>query len=144
MLLDDRARALTDNFVGQWLQLRNLDAMRPSQVLFADFDEGLRAAFRRETELCFESIVREDRSVLDLLVADYTFVNDRLAKHYGMPQVRGSHFRRVDVVDEYRGGLLGQGSILTITSHPVRTSPVFRGKWILTTILGTPPPGKAR
>jgi len=144
MLLDDRARALTDNFVGQWLQLRNLDAMRPSQVLFADFDEGLREAFRRETELFFESIVREDRSVLDLLVADYTFVNDRLAKHYGMPQVRGSHFRRVDVVDEYRGGLLGQGSILTITSHPVRTSPVFRGKWILTTILGTPPPGKAR
>ena len=140
MLLDDRARALTDNFVGQWLQLRNLDAMRPSQVLFADFDEGLREAFRRETELFFESIVREDRSVLDLLVADYTFVNDRLAKHYGMPQVRGSHFRRVDVVDEYRGGLLGQGSILTITSHPVRTSPVFRGKWILTTILGTPPP----
>ena len=118
--------------------------MRPSQVLFADFDEGLREAFRRETELFFESIVREDRSVLDLLVADYTFVNDRLAKHYGMPQVRGSHFRRVDVVDEYRGGLLGQGSILTITSHPVRTSPVFRGKWMLTTILGTPPPGKAR
>ena len=140
MLLDDRARALTDNFVGQWLQLRNLDAMRPSQVLFADFDEGLREAFRRETELFFESIVREDRSVLDLLVADYTFVNDRLAKHYGMPQVRGSHFRRVDVVDEHRGGLLGQGSILTITSHPVRTSPVFRGKWILTNILGTPPP----
>ena len=94
MLLDDRARALTDNFVGQWLQLRNLDAMRPSQVLFADFDAGLREAFRRETELFFESIVREDRSVLDLLVADYTFVNDRLAKHYGMPQVRGSHFRR--------------------------------------------------
>jgi len=140
MLLDDRASALTDNFVGQWLQLRNLEAMRPSQVLFADFDEGLRAAFRRETELFFQSIVREDRSVLDLLVADYTFVNDRLAKHYGMPQVRGSHFRRVDVVDEYRGGLLGQGSILTITSHPVRTSPVFRGKWILTNILGTPPP----
>ena len=140
MLLDDRARALTDNFVGQWLQLRNLDAMRPSQVLFADFDEGLRAAFRRETELFFESIVREDRSVLDRLVADYTFVNDRLARHYGMPQVQGSHFRRVDVVDEYRGGLLGHGSILTITSHPVRTSPVFRGKWILTNILGTPPP----
>ena len=140
MLLDDRARALTDNFVGQWLQLRNLDAMRPSQVLFADFDEGLRDAFRQETELFFESIVREDRSVLDLLVANYTFVNDRLAKHYGMPQVRGSHFRRVDVADEYRGGLLGQGSILTITSHTVRTSPVFRGKWILTNLLGTPPP----
>ena len=114
--------------------------MRPSQVLFADFDEGLREAFRRETELFFEHIVREDRSVLDLLVADYTFVNDRLATHYGMPQVQGSHFRRVLVTDGQRGGLLGQGSILTITSHPVRTSPVFRGKWILTNILGTPPP----
>ena len=140
MLLDGRALALTHNFVGQWLQLRNLDSMRPSQVLFADFDDGLREAFRRETELFFESIVREDRSVLDLLVADYTFVNDRLAKHYGMAQVQGSHFRRVALTDEHRGGLLGQGSILTITSHPVRTSPVFRGKWILTNILGTPPP----
>ena len=139
MLADDRARALTDNFVGQWLQLRNLEAARPSQVLFADFDDGLRQAFRRETELFFESIVREDRSVLDLLDADYTFVNDRLARHYGIPYVQGSHFRRVPV-SGHRGGLLGQGSILTITSHPVRTSPVFRGKWILTNILGTPPP----
>ena len=139
MLADDRARALTDNFVGQWLQLRNLEAARPSQVLFADFDEGLRQAFRRETELFFESIVREDRSVLDLLDADYTFVNDRLARHYGIPHVQGSHFRRVPV-SGHRGGLLGQGSILTITSHPVRTSPVFRGRWILTNILGTPPP----
>ncbi len=139
MLADDRARALTDNFVGQWLQLRNLEAARPSQVLFADFDDGLRRAFRRETELFFESIVREDRSVLDLLDADYTFVNDRLARHYGIPHVQGSHFRRVPVSGR-RGGLLGQGSILTITSHPVRTSPVFRGKWILTNILGTPPP----
>ena len=139
MLADDRARALTDNFVGQWLQLRNLEAARPSQVLFADFDDGLRQAFRRETELFFESIVREDRSVLDLLDADYTFVNDRLARHYGIPHVQGSHFRRV-AVSGHRGGLLGQGSILTITSHPVRTSPVFRGRWILTNILGTPPP----
>ena len=139
MLADDRARALTDNFVGQWLQLRNLEAARPSQVLFADFDDGLRQAFRRETELFFESIVREDRSVLDLLGADYTFVNDRLARHYGIPHVQGSHFRRVPV-SGHRGGLLGQGSILTITSHPVRTSPVFRGRWILTNILGTPPP----
>ena len=139
MLADDRARALTDNFVGQWLQLRNLEAARPSQVLFADFDDGLRQAFRRETELFFESIVREDRSILDLLDADYTFVNDRLARHYGIPYVQGSHFRRVPV-SGHRGGLLGQGSILTITSHPVRTSPVFRGKWILTNILGTPPP----
>ncbi len=140
MLSDPRARALTDNFVGQWLQLRNLDAVRPSQVLFADFDDGLRHAFRRETELFFESIVREDRSVLELLEADYTFVNDRLATHYGIPEIRGNHFRRVAVTDQHRGGLLGQGSILTITSHPVRTSPVFRGKWILTNILGTPPP----
>ena len=139
MLADDRARALTDNFVGQWLQLRNLEAARPSQVLFADFDDGLRRAFRRETELFFESVVREDRSVLDLLDADYTFVNDRLARHYGIPHVQGSHFRRVPV-SGHRGGLLGQGSILTITSHPVRTSPVFRGRWILTNILGTPPP----
>ena len=140
MLADDRARALTANFVGQWLQLRNLESARPSQVLFADFDDGLRQAFRRETELFFESIVREDRSVLDLLAADYTFVNDRLARHYGMPHVQGSHFRRVAVTDPARGGLLGHGSILTITSHPVRTSPVFRGKWILTNLLGTPPP----
>ena len=140
MLTDPRAAALTDNFVGQWLQLRNLDAVRPSQVLFADFDDGLRYAFRRETELFFESVVREDRSVLNLLDADYTFVNERLAAHYGMPQVKGSHFRRVPVSDPHRGGVLGQGSILTITSHPVRTSPVFRGKWILTNILGTPPP----
>ena len=139
MLADERARALTDNFVGQWLQLRNLEAARPSQVLFADFDDGLRQAFRRETELFFESVVREDRSVLDLLDADYTFVNDRLARHYGIPHVQGSHFRRV-AVSGHRGGLLGQGSILTITSHPVRTSPVFRGRWILTNILGTPPP----
>ena len=139
MLADERARALTDNFVGQWLQLRNLEAARPSQVLFADFDDGLRQAFRRETELFFESIVREDRSVLDLLDADYTFVNDRLARHYGIPHVQGSHFRRV-AVSGHRGGLLGQGSVLTITSHPVRTSPVFRGRWILTNILGTPPP----
>ena len=101
MLLDGRVRALTDNVVGQWLQLRNLDSMRPSQVLFADLDDGL----------------REDRSVLDLLVADYTFVNDRLAKHYGMAEVQGSHFRRLALNDENRGGLLGQGSILTITSH---------------------------
>ncbi len=140
MLLDERSRALTDNFIGQWLQLRNLDSVRPSQVLFADFDDGLREAFRRETELFFESIVREDRSVLELLQSDYTFVNDRLAKHYGFPEIQGSHFRRIALTDPARGGLLGQGSILTITSHPVRTSPVFRGKWILTNILGTPPP----
>ncbi len=140
MLGDERARALTENFVGQWLQLRNLDSVQPSRVLFADFDDGLRLAFQRETELFFESVVREDRSVLELITADYTYVNDRLARHYGIPGIQGSHFRRVALAGGDRGGLLGHGSILTITSHPVRTSPVFRGKWILTNLLGTPPP----
>ena len=140
MLGDERARALTENFVGQWLQLRNLASVQPSRVLFADFDDGLRLAFQRETELFFESVVREDRSVLELITADYTYVNDRLARHYGIPGIQGSHFRRIALAGGDRGGLLGHGSILTITSHPVRTSPVFRGKWILTNLLGTPPP----
>jgi len=140
MLADPRSDALVGNFVGQWLQLRNLASVTPSEVLFADFDDGLRRAFRRETELLFDSILHEDRSVVDLLVADYTFVNDRLARHYGIPNVKGSHFRRVTLTDPNRRGLLGQGSILTVTSHPIRTSPVFRGKWILENILGTPPP----
>ncbi len=140
MLADPRAEALTSNFVGQWLQLRNLESAAPSEVLFPDFDDGLKAGFRRETELFFDSILRENRSALDLLTADYTFVNDRVARHYGLPNVNGSHFRRVPLTDGRRRGLLGQGSILTITSHPVRTSPVFRGKWILDNVLGTPPP----
>jgi uncharacterized protein DUF1592/uncharacterized protein DUF1588/uncharacterized protein DUF1585/uncharacterized protein DUF1587/uncharacterized protein DUF1595/cytochrome c len=140
MLADSRSEALTANFAGQWLQLRNLGAVTPSAVLFPDFDDTLREGFRRETELFFDSIVREDRSALDLLSADYTFVNDRLARQYGIPNVKGSHFRRVTLTDANRRGLLGQGSILTITSQPVRTSPVFRGKWILENILGTPPP----
>jgi hypothetical protein len=112
----------------------------PSEVLFPDFDDTLRQGFQRETELFFDSVVREDRSALDLLSADYTFVNDRLARQYGIPNIKGSHFRRVTLTDPNRRGLLGQGSILTITSQPVRTSPVFRGKWILENILGTPPP----
>ena len=140
MLADPRSEALTSNFAGQWLQLRNLAAVTPSEVLFPDFDDTLRQSLRRETELFFDSVVREDHSALDLLTADYTFVNERLAKHYGIPNIQGSHFRRVAVADENRRGLLGQGSILTITSQPVRTSPVFRGKWILENILGTPPP----
>jgi cytochrome c551/c552 len=140
MLADPRAEALTTNFVGQWLHLRNLDSVTPSEVLFPDFDDGLREGLRRETELFFDSILREDRSLLDLLTADYTFVNERVARHYGIPNIQGSRFRRVKVDDVERRGLLGHGSILTITSHPVRTSPVFRGKWILETILGTPPP----
>ena len=129
------------NFAGQWLHLRNLDSITPDLRLFPDFDDNLRQAFRQETELFFESILREDRSVLDLLKADYTFLNERLAKHYGIPHVYGSRFRRVALGDDSeRGGLLGQGSILTVTSYATRTSPVIRGKWILENLLGTPPP----
>ena len=140
MLADPRSNALVRNFVGQWLQLRNLDAKRPSEPLFPDFDDGLRHAFRQETELFFSNIIRDDQSILDLLTADYTFVNERLAKHYGIPNVKGGHFRRVTFADDRRRGLLGQGSVLLVTSHAIRTSPVLRGKWILTNILGTPPP----
>ena len=142
MLADDRSSAsLVTNFAAQWLYLRNLPAARPNGDVFPDFDEGLRRALRRETELFFESILREDRSVLDLLKADYTFLNERLAKHYGIPDVYGSHFRRVTLgKDSVRGGLLGQGSVLTVTAYPNRTSPVQRGKWILENLLGTPPP----
>jgi len=141
MMADPRADAFVRNFAGQWLFLRNLDAVVPVQSIFPDFDDALRQAFRRETELFFDSIVREDRSALDLLRADYTFVNERLAAHYGIPNVKGSHFRRVTLgADGRRRGLLGHGSILTVTSYPDRTSPVVRGKWILENLLGTPPP----
>jgi hypothetical protein len=141
MLADPKAERFVTSFAGQWLFLRNLDAVVPVQSIFPDFDDTLRQAFRRETELFFASIVREDRSALDLLRADYTFLNERLARHYGVPGVRGSHFRRVTLgADSPRQGLLGQGSILTVTSYPDRTSPVIRGKWILENLLGTPPP----
>jgi mono/diheme cytochrome c family protein len=141
MLADSRADALVTNFAGQWLYLRNLNSAAPDARLFPDFDDNLRQAFRRETELLFESIMRGDRSALDLLVADYTFLNERLAKHYGIPNVYGSRFRRVDLEPgSVRGGLLGHGSILTVTSYAHRTSPVLRGKWVLENILGTPPP----
>ena len=140
MLADPRSEALVSNFAGQWLTLRNAAAVRPDEDEFPDFGEGLRQAFRRETELLFDSVLREDRSALDLLAADYTFVNERLAQHYGIPNVRGSHFRRVALDDAARGGLLGHGSILTVTSYANRTSPVNRGKWVLENILGTPPP----
>ena len=140
MLSDARSRALVDNFVGQWLKLRNVVTTRPSESIFPDFDENLRQGFRRETEMFFESILHENRSVMDLLTADYTFVNERLAAHYGIPNVNGSHFRRVTYPDQRRRGLLGQGSVLTVTSHPTRTSPVLRGKWIMENILGTAPP----
>jgi mono/diheme cytochrome c family protein len=141
MLADPRSRALVSNFASQWLHLRNLASMTPDMRLFPDFDDNLRQAFRQETELFFESILREDRSVLDLLSTNYTFVNERLAKHYGIPHVYGSRFRRV-ALDEgsWRGGLLRHGSILTVTSYATRTSPVLRGKWILDTLLGVPPP----
>ena len=141
MLADRRSQALVDNFAGQWLHIRNVDGFQPSPELLFHFDDNLRQAFERETELFVESIMRENRSVLDLLDADYTFLNERLARHYGIPGVHGARFRRVSLpADSPRRGLLGQGSILTGTSRANRTSPVIRGKWILENILGTPPP----
>jgi hypothetical protein len=140
MLADRRSRALVANFAGQWLYLRNLQAVTPDTRIFPEFDDNLREAFQSETELFFDSLLREDRSVLDLLRADYTFVNERLARHYQIPNVYGSHFRRVTLQDDRRRGLLGQGSILMVTSYGNRTSPVLRGKWLLENILGAPPP----
>ena len=141
MLADDRASALTDSFAAQWLWVRNLEAAMPSEPIFPNFDESLRRAFRQEISLFFDSIVREDRSVLDLLDADYTFVNERLAKHYGIPHVVGTDFQRVQLAeDSPRRGLLGKGLVLLVTSRSTRTSPVVRGKWILENLLGTPPP----
>jgi hypothetical protein len=141
MLADPRSKTLANNFADQWLYLRNLESFTPDLRLFPDFDDNLRQAFREETELFFESIMREDRSVMNLLKADYTFLNERLAKHYGVPNVYGSRFRRVSTGPEsQRGGLLRHGSILAVTSYATRTSPVIRGKWILENILGTPPP----
>jgi len=140
MLVNPKADALVTSFAGQWLGLRNASAVQPDEDLFPDFGEDLRQGFRRETELLFATILREGRSVVELLSANYTFLNERLARHYGIPNVRGSRFRRVTVDDPARGGLLGHGSILTVTSHANRTSPVVRGKWVLENILGTPPP----
>ncbi len=142
LLADPRSKALTINFAGQWLQLRNLDTVvRPGEPYAVAFDETLRQAMITETELFFDSVVRQDRGVLELLTANYTYLNARLAGHYDIPNVQGAHFRRVSLAaDSPRGGLLGQGSILTLTSHAIRTSPVLRGKWILDNILGTPPP----
>jgi hypothetical protein len=139
MLRDSRSKALVDDFMGQWLDLRSMRSASPAATFF-DFDESLREAFQKEAELFLESMLREDRSVLDLLDANYTFVNERLARHYGIPNIYGSRFRRVTLTDEARMGLLGKGSILTVTSQPNRTSPVLRGKWVLENILGTPPP----
>jgi hypothetical protein len=141
MLADARSASLVTNFADQWLYLRNLETIIPDAREFPDFDDNLRQAMRRETELFFESIMRENRNVVDLLSANYTFLNERLAKHYGVPNVYDSNFRKVTFEpNSARGGLLGQGSILTVTSYADRTSPVIRGKWILTNIVGSPPP----
>jgi hypothetical protein len=141
MLADPRSESLVTNFAEQWLFIRDIDSKKPDELLFPDFDETLRSAFRRETDLFLDSILRGNHSVLDLMTANYTFVNERLAKHYGIPNVEGTYFRRVTFPpDSPRGGLLGQGSILTLTSYATRTSPVLRGKWILENILSSPPP----
>ena len=140
MLADARAHALVRNFFGQWLYVRNMATVMPTATLFPDFDDSLRDAFQRETELFLESQVREDRPVIELWTANYTFVNERLAKHYEIPNVYGSRFRRVTLPDDRRAGLLGHGSILTVTSYANRTSPVVRGKWMLENLFGAPPP----
>jgi len=140
MLADAKSQAFIDNFVGQWLQLRNLKTKQPNSHEFPDFDDNLRQSLGTEAEMFFASILREDRSVLDLMTANYTFLNERLARHYGIPNVYGTHFRRVTLKDETRYGLLGKGAVLMVTSHPHRTSPVLRGKWILENVLGSPPP----
>ena len=142
MLKDSRAEALTTNFAGQWLNLRGLDATSPLPMLYPDFDDPLRQAMRREVEMLFDSIRTEDRNIIDLLSADYTFVNERLAKHYGVPYIYGSQFRRINLGPEMevRKGLLGKGAVLATTAKPERNSPVTRGKWIISTLLGVPPP----
>jgi mono/diheme cytochrome c family protein len=140
LLADSRSSAFVNNFAGQWLHLRNLRSIIPNSDLFPDFDDNLRQAFQREAELFFESVLRENRSVIDLMNADYTFVNERLARHYGINGVFGSEFRRVRITEPARYGLLGKGAVLLATSHPTTTSPVLRGKWVLENIVGTPPP----
>jgi mono/diheme cytochrome c family protein len=140
MLNDPKADALVDNFAAQWLQLRNLRGLVPDPGVFPDFDDNLRQAFVKETELLFGSILREDRNITDLLTADYTFLNERLARHYGISGIYGDRFRRVPITEDARRGLLGQGSVLSLTSVATRTSPVLRGKWVLSNLLGIPPP----
>jgi hypothetical protein len=141
MLRDPKASALVENFAGQWLQFRNIDVVRPDLERFPQFDDGLRLAMRRETELFIEDVVHNDRSILDLLDAKYTFVNERLARFYGIPGIKGPEFRRVDVSQTERGGgVLSQASVLTVSSYSTRTSPVLRGKWVLENLLNAPPP----
>jgi cytochrome c551/c552 len=140
LIADPKSQAFEENFAGQWLHLRNVPSWAPDPEKYPQFDESLRLAFERESDLFFTNIMREDRSVLEFIDADYTFLNDRLARHYGVPNVKGSYFRRVELKDKQRGGVLSQGSVLLVTSYPTRTSPVLRGKWILENIMGAPPP----
>src|SRR6185436_12359958 len=140
MLADPKAEALTIKFASQWLYLRNLKNMQPLSEEFPDFDDNLRQAFEQEALLFFRTIVDEDRNVLDLMTADYTFLNERLARHYRIPNIYGSQFRRVTLKDDTRRGILGKGAVLMVTSHTDRTSPVVRGKWVLDNLLGAPPP----
>ena len=139
LLADPKSKSLITNFAFQWLKIRNIDEIDPDAFQFPNFDETLRDAFKREMEFFVESLVREDRSVIDLLTANYTFVNERLALHYGIPNIRGDRFRRVTLEDSSRWGLLGKGGVLMVTSYPNRTAPVLRGAWILENISGTPP-----
>jgi hypothetical protein len=140
MIADPKSQALEENFAGQWLHLRNVDSWKPDPDRYPQFDEPLRNAFERESALFFSNVMREDRSVLEFIDANYTFLNERLARHYGVPGVKGSYFRKVELSGERRGGVLSQGAVLLVTSYPTRTSPVLRGKWILENILGNPPP----
>jgi hypothetical protein len=140
MMADPRSSALAANFAGQWLHLQNLKDASPDLFLYPNFDKTLSNSMRRETELLFDSIMREDRNILDLLTADYTFVDERLAVHYGIPNILGNRFRRVALTDPNRFGILGHGSVLTLTSTAIRTSPVQRGKYVMEVLLGTPPP----
>jgi hypothetical protein len=141
MLRDPKSGALAENFAGQWLRTRGLRDVTPDPARFPEFDEALRAAMIRETELFFDAVVRGDRRVLDFIDADYTFVNDRLAKHYGLEGVRGTEFRKVSLAGTPRRGVITQAGVLAVTSNPTRTSPVKRGRWLLDNILGAPPPG---
>jgi len=140
MFRDLKSQALVENFAGQWLQLRNLKLVAPDAKIFPDFDDSLRAAMRKETELFFENIIQQDRPILDFLTADYTFANERLAALYRLPGVLGSEFRKVSLRETPRRGVLTQASVLTVTSNPTRTSPVKRGKWVLENLLAQPPP----
>ena len=140
MLADPRSDALGDRFVSQWLRLQDLDLVHPDRLMYPDYHQQLADAMKRETELLFLNLVREDRSFLELYTADYTFVNERLARHYGIQGIVGEAFQRVEYPDDRRAGIFGHGSVLTLTSVANRTSPVLRGKWVLEVILGTPPP----